>query len=75
MALKIQDLVLLLVVLQIQDPVLHQGHLIVLKIQDHRITLQFNQIKIKILIQKVQIRILQKDKILIKMMKPASKKH
>jgi len=67
--------------LKIQDLVLHLGHPIILKIHnhlpllDHQITLQFNQIKIEILIQKVQIRILQKDKILIKMMKPANKKH
>ena len=64
--LQTQDLVLRLMALQIQDPVLHL---------DHPITLKTNQIKIKILIQKFQIRILLKNKILIKMMKPANKKH
>ena len=64
--LQTQDLVLRLMALQIQDPVLHL---------DHLITLKTNQIKIKILIQKFQIRILLKNKILIKMMKPANKKH
>lgn len=79
--LQTQDLVLRLMALQIQDPVLHLDHPIVLKIQDqlplldHLITLKTNQIKIKILIQKFQIRILLKNKILIKMMKPANKKH
>ena len=79
--LQTQDLVLRLMALQIQDPVLHLDHPIVLKIQDqlplldHLITLKTNQIKIKILIQKFKIRILLKNKILIKMMKPANKKH
>ena len=79
--LQTQDLVLRLMALQIQDPVLHLDHPIVLKIQDqlplldHLITLKTNQIKIKILIQKFKIRILLKNKILIKMMKLANKKH
>ena len=79
--LQTQDLVLRLMALQIQDPVLHLDHPIVLKIQDqlplldHLITLKTNQIKIKILIQKFKIRILIKNKILIKMMKLANKKH
>ena len=74
-------LVVHLVILQTQDLVLRLDHPIVLKIQDqlpllnHLITLKTNQIKIKILIQKFQIRILLKNKILIKMMKPANKKH
>ena len=74
-------LVVHLVILQTQDLVLRLDHPIVLKIQDqlplldHLITLKTNQIKIKILIQKYQIRILLKNKILIKMMKPANKKH
>ena len=78
---KIKDPVLLLLVLQIQDLVLHLGHLITLKIQDqvplpdHPIVLQTNQIKTKILIPKVQIKILLKDKILIKIAKQKNKKH
>jgi hypothetical protein len=68
----------LLELLQTQDPVLHLDHPIILKIQDkvpllnHPIALQTNQIKAKILIPKIQIRVHQKDKV---QMKPTNKKN
>ena len=77
-ALKIKDQALPQVALQILNLALHLDHLITLKFQDkvrllnHPITLQTNQIKVKILIPKVQIRNLLKDKIL---MKPKNKKN
>ena len=66
------------VVLQTLNLALHLDHLITLKFQDkvpllnHPIAPQTNQIKVKILIPKVQIRNLLKDKIL---MKPKNKKN
>ena len=77
-ALKIKEQALPQVVLQTLNLALHLDHLIILKIQvkvpllNHPIALQTNQIKVKILILKVQIRNLLKDKIL---MKPKNKKN
>ncbi len=71
-ALKIKDQALPQVVLQILNLALYLDHLITLKFQDkvpllnHPIALQTNHIKVKILIPKVQIRNLLKDKILMK---------